>query len=75
MDEPLANDILRLCTDLPIQQKSGYLEFLEMHILRVVGWCCKDIFENNKLNEIEHNFIQKRNVQDFQWQKVLLCQG
>ena len=35
-NEPLAKDIFRLCPDLPIQKKPGYLEFCEMGIFRVV---------------------------------------
>ena len=38
-NEPLAKDILRLCPDLPIQQKPGYLVFNEMRVFRVV-WLC-----------------------------------
>ena len=29
-------DILKLCPDLPIQQKPGYLEFCEMHSFHIV---------------------------------------
>ena len=38
-NKPLAKDILRLCPDLPIQQKPGDLVFNEMRIFRVV-WLC-----------------------------------
>ena len=31
-NEPLAKDIFRLCPDLPIQKKPGYLEFCKMGI-------------------------------------------
>ena len=37
-------DILKLCPDLPIQQKPGYLEFCEMHSFHIVWLCCKHIF-------------------------------
>ena len=45
-NKPLAKDMLslRLCTDLPIQQKPGYLDFCEMYVFPVVRLYCKHIF-------------------------------
>ena len=53
--------ILRLCPDLPIQQKPGYTEFCEICIFHVVQLCCKHTFKNNKLIKTEYNVMQKRN--------------
>ena len=51
--------ILRLCPDLPIQQKPGYTEFCEICIFHVVQLCCKRTFKNNKLIKMEYNVMQK----------------
>ena len=61
-NEPLAKGMLslRLCPDLPIQQKPGYLDFCEMCVFPAVRLYCKHIFENNKLNEIEHSVMHKK---------------
>ena len=57
-----SKDIFRLCPDLPIPKKPGYLEFCEMRVFRPVRLCCQHIFQNNKLIEIKHNHgMQKRN--------------
>ena len=40
-NEPLSKDILRLCSDLLIQKKPGYLEFCEMCGFSVVQLSCK----------------------------------
>ena len=43
-DKPLGKDMCRICPDLPIQKKPGYLEFCEMRVFRVVRLCCQHIF-------------------------------
>ena len=63
-NEPLARDVLKGCVQISPSwlPKAGYIEFCEMRIFRVVRLCCKHIFKNNKLIEIEHNVMQKRNM-------------